>query len=211
MTTVANDLYKSRKNILLYLKELGYNTEPYETFSVTEMQAMWDTKSDDNISSLNIDLQHKEEDKSCLVYYYTKPSSIKQQTLESIAMNYYEDHDKENSTLIIIMQGNINDTTQKTIKNMWKKFQEYVIVFEMKSLLFNLFTHTYVPKHIKLTSVEKETVKREKNILDDTQIPEISIFDPMAKALMMRPGDMCKIIRFDKISLMNEFYRVCVI
>tara|TARA_B110000467_G_scaffold117404_1_gene108190 strand:+ start:373 stop:972 length:600 start_codon:yes stop_codon:yes gene_type:complete len=199
--------------MLFYLSELGYDTEPYETFSVTEIQSMWDTKSEDGISSLDFELKHQRENaKTCKVHYYTKPSSMKQQTLETTTMSYYEDHpDKENSTLIIIMQGNINDTTMKTIKNMWKKFQEYVIVFEMKSLLFNLFTHTYVPKHIKLTSDEKKKVKLEKNISDDSQIPEISIFDPMAKALMMRPGDMCKIIRYDKISLTNEFYRLCVI
>ena len=211
MTTVINNLYKSKKNILQYLKEQNYDTTLHENFSMTEIQAMLESTSEDGVSSLDFEVIDKDDkEKSCKVCFYTKPSTIKQNKLESMAMSYYEDHDKTKSTLIIIMQGNINDTTRKSIKSMWKKFQEYVIIFEIRSLLFNLFTHNYVPKHIKMTQEEKEMLKQEKNILNDSQIPEISVFDPVAKALMMRPGDMCKIIRYDQISLQNEFYRICV-
>lgn len=205
-------LYTSRKILLNYLKTDGYDTEAYDEFSTTEVQAMYESQGKDNVSALDYEVNHTETpEKSCYVFHYTKPSTIKQNTLESIAMDYYEDHDKKNCTLIIVMQGNINDTIQKTVKNMWKKFEEYVIVFEMRSLMFNLFEHSYVPKHIKLNETEKEKFKRDKNISNESQIPEISIFDPMAKALFMRPGNVCKIIRYNKISLENEFFRICVI
>jgi len=41
-------------------------------------------------------------------------------------------------------------------------------------------------------------------------MPQISRFDPVACAIFLRPGDVCKIIRYDKISFENEFYRVCI-
>jgi len=48
------------------------------------------------------------------------------------------------------------------------------------------------------------------NIENDKQLPQISRFDPVAKAILLRPGEVCKIIRYDKISLQNDYYRICV-
>ena len=36
-------------------------------------------------------------------------------------------------------------------------------------------------------------------------------FDPVAKAILMKPGEVCKITRNDKISLENVMYRICVV
>ena len=38
------------------------------------------------------------------------------------------------------------------------------------------------------------------NIQEDSQLPEISAFDPVAKALMLKPGEVCKIKRHEIIS-----------
>ena len=46
--------------------------------------------------------------------------------------------------------------------------------------------------------------------VNETQIPEISRFDPVARALCLRPKQICKITRFDKISYKNDYYRICV-
>ena len=48
------------------------------------------------------------------------------------------------------------------------------------------------------------------NLSNDKQLPEISRFDPVSKVIFLRPGEICEIIRYDKISLMNKYYRVCV-
>ena len=41
-------------------------------------------------------------------------------------------------------------------------------------------------------------------------IPEISRFDPVALALLMRPKQICKIIRSSKTSITSDFYRICI-
>ena len=41
-------------------------------------------------------------------------------------------------------------------------------------------------------------------------IPEISRFDPVALALLMRPKQICKITRSSKTSITFDFYRICI-
>ncbi len=48
------------------------------------------------------------------------------------------------------------------------------------------------------------------NIMNDTQLPEISRFDPVAKAICIRPGEVCEIIRPSKTSIKSTYYRICV-
>ena len=138
-------------------------------------------------------------------------SSIKQSTLENTVLDYYDENDSEHSTLIIVTLNPINDSVQKVIKQLWKKYKEYVAIFDIPSLLFNILEHSFVPKHTKLTNEQKKEIYSKFNIKDDSQVPEISIFDPVAKTMLLRPGELCEIIRHDKISFENKFYRVCVV
>ena len=55
-----------------------------------------------------------------------------------------------------------------------------------------------------------EEIKKRYNITNDLMIPEISRFDPVAIALLMRPAEMCKLIRSSKnYQLPPNFYRIC--
>ena len=47
------------------------------------------------------------------------------------------------------------------------------------------------------------------NIEDDSQMPQISRFDPVARAILLRPEEVCKIIRYTNASYITEFYRIC--
>ena len=84
-------------------------------------------------------------------------------------------------------------------------------MFDINSLMINILEHSFVPEHVKLNNEEKQLIYEKYNITHDNQVPEISIFDPVAKVMLMRPGELCEITRFDKISLQNKFYRICVI
>lgn len=208
-STSNSHLYSSRKNILVYLKSQGYNTDAHESITMAEIAAM----NSNGPSNLDFEVHHTtDESLKCSVFYYLKQNqSIKQSVLEDLVMNYYEENDKTKCVFIIIIQGTINDTVQKTIKHLWKKHQEYVVVYEVKHLLINLLEHSYVPKHEKLTTDEKQSLYKSKNVLEDKQMPEISMFDPMAKVLLLKPGEVCKITRYNKISFVDYFYRLCVI
>lgn len=210
--TTIQQLYTSRKTIVDYLKRQGYDTSGYDSFSMSEISAMkQSTKDTDATTCFDFEVELNKSSK-CKIAYYLKPSTIKQNVLENMVWDYFEEiEDKENSIFVLIMQGNINDTIRKSISNMWKKYQEHVVVFEIKTLQFNVFEHCYVPEHIKLNTKEKNELFQTMNIKDEDQLPEISVFDPVAKAMFMKPGDVCKIKRYDIISFQNDFYRICVI
>ena len=53
-------------------------------------------------------------------------------------------------------------------------------------------------------------LKTKINITSLTNLPDISRFDPVALAIGMRPGEVCKIIRPSKTSVTGEYYRICV-
>jgi len=210
----VKELYVSRQNLMEYLKRQSYNVSDIEEFSINEINAMYNVTIDsiDVASPLNFDVEHIENpDKKCSIYYHLK-STIKQQTLQEIVTNYYSDGvNKEDNTLIIIVLNPINDSTQKTLKQCWKQRKEYVVMFDINSLMINILEHSFVPEHVKLNNEEKQLIYEKYNITHDNQVPEISMFDPVAKVMLMRPGELCEITRFDKISLQNKFYRICVI
>ena len=210
-STIINDIYNSRINIISYLKKEKYNTSKYENFTVAEVNAMKQA-SEDN-SQLNFEVVNlTDPEKICQVRYHLKPS-IKKSTLQDIVSDFYEygDYDKKKCSIIIITMSKINDTVTGTIRELWEKYQEYCMVFNISALQYNVLEHDYVPEHIKLSSKEKEDMFEKYNVLDNKQLPEISMFDPVSKAILLRPGEVCKIIRYDKISYTNEFFRVCVI
>lgn len=210
----VKELYVSRQNLMEYLKRQSYNVSDIEDFTINEINAMYNVTIDsiDLASPLNFDVEHIENpDKKCSIYYHLK-STIKQQTLQEIVTNYYSDGvNKEDNTLIIIVLNPINDSTQKTLKQCWKQRKEYVVMFDINSLMINILEHSFVPEHVKLNNEEKQLIYEKYNITHDNQVPEISMFDPVAKVMLMRPGELCEITRFDKISLQNKFYRICVI
>ena len=48
------------------------------------------------------------------------------------------------------------------------------------------------------------------NITDKIQFPDISRFDPVARAIGLRPGQLCKITRYSKTAIETFYYRICI-
>ena len=210
-STLINDIYNSRLNIIFYLKKQGYDTSQYEKITVAEVNAMKQASEDS--SQLNFEVADASDpEKKCQVRYHLKPS-IKKSTLQDMVSDFYEygDYDKKKCSIIIITVSKINDTITNAIRELWGKYQEYCMVFNISALQYNVLEHDFVPDHHKLSSKEKDDVFEKYNILNDKQLPEISMFDPVANAILLRPGELCKITRYDKISYTNEFFRICVI
>ena len=80
----------------------------------------------------------------------------------------------------------------------------------VKESIFNILEHSLVPPHKILTDDEKKKVYKQYNITNDSQFPEISRFDPVASALGMRPGDLCKIERPSPTAITSTYYRLCI-
>lgn len=218
-SNTLNQIYNSRKTLLKYLKSQGYNTTNHENFSIAEISAMEQASNQQNshalTSQLNFELKRKktekDEEKTCSVVYYVN-KAMKKTVLQELIDEYY-DYDDKNKSLcsLIIVTTNVNDTNMNIVREMWEKYGEHCVLYDLASLQYNVIEHTFVPKHRKLTEEEKENVMKKYNITNDSQFPEISMFDPVAKALLLRPGDLCEITRYEKISFKNVFYRICVI
>jgi len=158
-------------------------------------------------------------DEKCFVKYMTEDAntknpanSVKKLNISNIidSMFTQEGMLTEKDTLVLITNDYSVDSIHKALKNIWELKQIYVVLFDLKQLQLNVLKHRLVPKHVKLSPTEKTELYQNLNIEEDRQLPEISRFDPVAKTLFLRPGEVCRITRYDKISYTNEFYRVCV-
>lgn len=204
-------LYKSRTNMIYYLTEMGYDCSSFEHFSMEELDVL---QKNDSLDFLVL----KEKEK-CYVKYMTEDAntknpanSVKKLNISNIIdeMFMQEGILTDKDTLVLITNDYSTESIHKALKNIWELKKLYVVLFDLKQLQINVLKHKLVPKHIKLSPMEKVNLYAELKVEEDSQLPEISRFDPVAKTLFLRPGEVCKIIRFSKISFTDPYYRVCV-
>ena len=85
----------------------------------------------------------------------------------------------------------------------------YISLLNIKRLQFNILKHELNPPHTKLNETEKIEVKKKYNILNDSQIPDISYFSPVSLVMGFRPGDLIHIKRKSRTAIETDFYRIC--
>lgn len=197
-------VYKSRKNLLNILKKRGFNTHDYSNFSMNEIQIMY------NKNQLDILLEKEDGGKIYVKYHITGKIRVGHinDYIDDI-FNIEEILNPSDELLIIIKDQNINDTLEEFMKLTYIKYNIYVNIINMKLFLFNLLEHVLVPEHKILSQKEKADVYEQYNIIGDSEIPEISRFDPVAKTIGIRPGQLCEITRSSKTSITSKYYRLC--
>lgn len=210
--TDINEVFKSRQVILDILQMQGYYTADYEGVSLSEVNSMRENEQMDML------VTKTDNSKKCYVKYHLSKSIGKDLGLVKIEHieNYKEDlMTSENilqksDDLIIISKDEPNDTLLKEMKKLWEQEGVFVVVFSIKRLQYNILLHDLVPRHIILNENEVAEFKSKFKIVDDKQIPDIGRFSPVALAIGMRPGDICKIMRSSRTAIDTQFYRVCV-
>ena len=80
----------------------------------------------------------------------------------------------------------------------------------IKRLQFNILNNYLVPKIEILSDDDVEELKQKHHIKQLTELPEISIFDPQALAICLRPGNICKFFRKSPTAMETEYYRICI-
>lgn len=224
MDPINSSLFKlhsnARNNLIYYLKNIGYDCSSIENFSLEEIDLMINHKQ------LNFKVDNKKTNETCYVHYYDNlystfggtslkmggNSNLKSSTLLDIVRDVYEVKGiiEKKDTLVIITIDYSEDAIIRDLKHLWEEENIFVVILKIDTLQINILKHNYVPKHIRLSKDEKEKLYEKYNIDNDEQLPEISRYDPVAKIILLRPGEVCKIIRYDKISFTNDFYRICV-
>jgi DNA-directed RNA polymerase subunit H (RpoH/RPB5) len=202
-------LYTSRNTVISYLKNNEYDCSDYENFCFEEINIMKDT---DNLSFM---VENSLGEK-CYVKYEIdltfKHNVLKKNSIVALKQKIFDGDEPiltKKDTLFIVTTNYSEDSVHSMIKNSWETEGIFIVLFNLAHLQINILKHTYVPKHVKLTDEEADEFYKKYNV-NETQIPEISRFDPVARALCLRPKQICKITRYDKISYKNDYYRICV-
>ena len=184
-THEITSLYKSRTVLLKLLATRGYDVADYEGVGMHEIHTM---------------LKHNQLD----MLVSTKNTAATA-TAGAAAKTYIKD-----DTLIIVAGHQINDTIVQLLNQMWEREKYFIIIYSIEQLQFNILEHQYVPPHEILGSDEEERMMRRYNITNSDQLPSISRYDPVAQAIGIRPGQICKITRPSRTSIVSQYYRVCV-
>jgi DNA-directed RNA polymerase subunit H (RpoH/RPB5) len=104
----------------------------------------------------------------------------------------------------------MNETIINELKHFRVQDGMFIIVENITRLQFNILNHTLVPPHEIINDKEVDEIMKKYNIKNKIEFPEISRFDPVARVIGLRPGDVCKIIRPSKTSITTNYYRVCI-
>ena len=197
-----DDVYQSRKNIIKYLELEGYDCSDFNNFTLNDIHTMINTKQLDILC---------ENDNKILVKYHLENTLRANVLYEYIEEFYNVDNVlNKNDNFVIVLYDKPNDTLIQLLKSIWEQDGIFITIFSIKNTLFNILDHVMVPKHRKLNQEEKKNIMMKFNITSEEEIPEISRFDPVAIILFLRPGELCEITRYNKTSIKNIFYRICI-
>jgi len=207
-SSLISQVYKSRGVILDLMKKQGYNVSEYEGFSINEVNTMKTNNQLDMI--LEKKMEGKEETKKIYIRYYLaktlRPSNL-QEMIDDLF--HVEEVLTKADTLYIVVKDDVNETLINSIKHIWESEKLFIVLQPLKRLQFNILEHILVPPHRVLTTDEAILIRKKYNVVDDSQFPDISRFDPVAQAIGIRPGDVCEIIRPSKTAISAPYYRIC--
>lgn len=94
-----------------------------------------------------------------------------------------------------------------TLKGYIREHKLPIEMFKESELLFDITNHVLVPKHERLTNIEKEQFYKRYNI-NDSQVPRMSLEDPIARFYGAKKGDIFKITRPSETMASYTTYRI---
>ena len=212
-SVLISEIYQSRKIVLELMDNLGFDVSGYSNFSISEVNAMKLNNQLDMLLESKPDTSTEKSangNKIYIRYYLAKtirPSNIQDMIDDLFTLS---ETLKKNDTLYIIVKDNINETLVTELKHIWERDGIYIVMESIKCLQFNILKHVLVPEHVLMSDTEIDEVMKKYNISDKTLFPDISRFDPVARAICLRPGQICHIKRPSKTTITADYYRICV-
>lgn len=203
-STLVLQIYKARNVLLEQLAKQGYDTSELMGFTMAEVGIMM------SHDQLDFMVTHDDGRKTFVKFYHAKalrPANV----LDFVEVLFnVEEKLTKRDTLYIVANSDPNDSITRTLGNLWQQNEVFVIINSISRLQYNALQHTLVPEHIVLTDEEAEEIKKKYYIRDNSQIPSISRFDPIALVIGLRPGQLCRIIRTSRTAINSTSYRVCI-
>ena len=209
-SVLITHIYNSRKILLELMAKQGYNINDYANFSVSEVNSMKQNNQLDMLLEMNDEGNGTEKKKIYIRYYLASrpaPKNIQEMIDDLFVLT---ETLKKSDTLFIIIKDEPNETLINELKHIWESEGIFIVIESIKRLQFNILEHTLVPPHRVLADTEVVDIMKKYNITSKAQFPDISRFDPVARVIGLRPGQVCHIIRPSKTSIVSNYYRVCI-
>ena len=208
---LISHIYNSRKITLQLMEKQGYNINDYANFSINEVNSMKQNNQLDMLLEISDDKVTPEFPKKKIYIRYYLASRPAPKNIQEMIDDLYvlTETLKKTDTLFIIIKDEPNETLINEIKHIWEADGIFIVIESIKRLQFNILEHILVPPHRVLSDSEVETMMKRYNVIDKTQLPNISRFDPVARVIGLRPGQVCEIIRPSKTSIESLYYRIC--
>jgi DNA-directed RNA polymerase subunit H len=212
-SVLISQIYKSRQIVLQLMEKQGYDVTGYANFSPSEVNAMKQNNQLDMLLEMKKETDSNSttnNEKVYIRYYLAK--TIRPANLQEMIDDLFTLSEtlKKSDTLYIIIKDHVNDTMLNELKHIWERDKIFIVIESIKNLQFNILNHVLVPQHIKMTPAEIHKTMQKYNITELSQMPDISRFDPVARAICLRPGQVCHIIRPSKTAIEADYFRVCI-
>ena len=209
---LISHIYNSRKVVLELMKKQGYNVNDYANFSINEVNSMkLNNQLDMLLETSDENVTDETPKKKIYIRYYLASRPAPKNIQEMIDdLFILTETLKKSDTLFIIIKDDPNETLINELKHIWESEGIFIVIESIKRLQFNILDHVLVPPHRVLMESEVKQVMTKYNITNKIQFPDISRFDPVAKVIGLRPGQVCNIIRSSKTAIETNYYRVCV-
>ena len=203
---IMENVCKSRKILLQLLQKRGYDTTPQDNFSDNEIRVLLGEKQ------LDFDLESKDEENKKVFVKYLINTKIRNTSLRSYINDFIdsqEDLEPKNTDIIVILKDKPNESLLKVVDDFYSENQIYINLIYIKTILFNILEHDYVPEHTKISEHDYKILKQNLNINSKSQLPLISRHDAVSTILGIRPGEVVKIVRSSKNAGQYLSYRCC--
>jgi DNA-directed RNA polymerase subunit H (RpoH/RPB5) len=212
-SVLISQIFQSRKIILELMEKQGFDVTGYANFTVSEVNAMKQNNQLDMLLESKPDISVEKTspvNKVYIRYYLAKtirPSNIQEMIDDLFVLT---ETLKKHDTLYIIIKDNVNETLINELKDIWERDGIFIVIESIKCLQFNILNHILVPPHNIMHDDDVTKIMKKYNINDKSQFPDISRFDPVARAIGLRPGQICHILRPSKTAITTDYYRICV-
>ena len=209
---LISHIYNSRRVVLELMKKQGYNVNDYSNFSINEVNSMKLNNQLDMLLETNDDNVTDETPKKKIYIRFYLASRPAPKNIQEMIDDLFilTETLKKTDTLFIIIKDDPNETLVNELKHIWESEGIFIVIESIKRLQFNILEHVLVPPHRVMVESEVKQIMTKYNITDKVQFPDISRFDPVARVIGLRPGQVCNITRASKTAIEANYYRVCV-
>ena len=202
--TLLSKVFMARSVLLEQLEERGLDVSDYSGASVAEVKAMLEARQ--------LDILEEGADQKVYVKFHID-KTLRPKALYEIVEDLFELENvlSDGDDLIVVSMDSPNATMSKVVDTLWSQSGHFITLLGIEQLQYNVLRHRLVPPHQKLLGEELEKFKSRYRTEGKAQLPEIDRSDPVARAIGLRPGEICKITRPSRTAVKAPFYRICSI